>query len=52
MFLIVGSFSKTRRFTSAIMLEITTIEKFVLDVPFFKTESEDLQNAFRKLNMW
>jgi hypothetical protein len=45
----VGSFSKTRRFTSTITLEITTLEKFVLEVPFLKTECQGLQNAFRKL---
>jgi len=43
--------SKTRRFTSTITVEITTLEKFVLEVLFFKTESQDLQSEFRKLNM-
>jgi len=51
MFLIVGSFSKTRKFESTIMLETTTLEKFILEVPIFKTEYQDLQNAFRKLNV-
>jgi len=43
-FLIVGSLSKTRRFTST-MLEITTFEKFVLELPLLKTESQVLQKA-------
>lgn len=51
MFLIVGTLSKTHMIIYTIMLEITTLEKFVLEVPFFETESQNMLNAFRKLNV-